>query len=87
MAEGVVVTFACDNSDLSCPYTPLPTIENIDEFSDASNPLSVAALWLSVHRSECPEPIIPFVQERFSLTPLQAIEALKTAHKIKWRAA
>lgn len=37
----------------------------------------IAAVWLSKHRDECSNPIIPFVQERFFLTPLQAIEALK----------
>lgn len=36
-----------------------------------------AALWLSLHRDECPNPIIPFVRKRFSLTALEAITALK----------
>lgn len=54
--------------------------------SSVDDAINSAALWLSLHRSECPDPIIPFVRERFSLTILQAIDALKLAHEIKWRA-
>lgn len=41
--------------------------------------VQVSALWLASHRNECDGALIPFVRERFPLTALQAIEAVKLA--------
>lgn len=43
-----------------------------------------AARWLSRHRQECPKNIIPFVRERFGLSNLEAIEALKSGHALAY---
>ncbi len=53
------------------------------ERSDAG-PVEVAASWLSQHRNECTGALIPIVRERFNLTSLQAIEALKQAHALQY---
>lgn len=48
----------------------------------AQNPenlVQVSALWLASHRDECAGALIPFVRERFPLTAMQAIEAVKLA--------
>jgi hypothetical protein len=49
---------------------------------DVETKIQTAALWLAVHRDECKTAIIPFVRKRFSLTILEAIEALKIGHKL-----
>jgi hypothetical protein len=50
--------------------------------SNLNDGVKTAALWLSVHREECKTAIIPFVRKRFSLTILEAIEALKIGHRL-----
>jgi len=42
-----------------------------------------AAAWLAAHPDEIVQPVIPFVRERFGLSPVQAIAALKTAHALR----
>ncbi|QGA56254.1 hypothetical protein [Brucella sp. 2280] len=41
------------------------------------NLVQVSALWLATHRHECDGALIPFIRERFPLTALEAIEAVK----------
>ena len=52
------------------------------DLSNLNDGVKTAALWLAVHREECKTAIIPFVRKRFSLTILEAIEALKIGHKM-----
>ncbi|MBO1038197.1 hypothetical protein IPV26_00800 [Brucella pituitosa] len=54
----------------------------MDEIGRLSNPVSVAALWLASHRNECDGALIPFIRERFPLTALQAIEAVKLGNAL-----
>lgn len=49
----------------------------------ADDAIKTAALWLAAHREECKTAIIPFVRKRFSLTILEAIEALQLGHKLQ----
>lgn len=48
-----------------------------------ADPIKIAAVWLSTNRDECKTAIIPFVRKRFSLTILEAIEALKLGRKLQ----
>lgn len=45
--------------------------------------IDVAAEWLAAHRGECTGALIPQVRVRFSLTNLEAIEALKRSHVLR----
>jgi len=47
-------------------------------------PVQDAAEWIAEHRAEIPEPIFPYIREKFDLTILEAIEALKRGHIIRW---
>lgn len=44
----------------------------------------LAALWLSQHRDELGEPLIPRVRERFGLTVLEAVDALQRGHALRY---
>lgn len=46
--------------------------------------LAEAAEWLSVHRDSIHGPAVPFIRQRFCLTTLQAIEALKNGHALRY---
>lgn len=46
--------------------------------------VEIAAQWLSKHRDDIPGFAIPFVRERFGLTVLEAIEALKAGHRLRY---
>jgi hypothetical protein len=49
--------------------------------------VEIAARWLAEHRDELPDAAIPFVRERFGLTALEAIEALKEGHRLRYARA
>lgn len=46
--------------------------------------VSVAALWLHRHRDELAGPAIPALRERFALSNIEAIEATKIAHALRY---
>ena len=50
----------------------------------SSAAVDIAAQWLSKHRDDIPGFAIPFVRERFGLTSLEAIEALKEGHRLRY---
>lgn len=49
---------------------------------NSANLVQVSAHWLSSHRHECTGALIPFVRERFPLTLLEAIEAVKLGNAL-----
>ena len=53
----------------------------------SSASVEIAAQWISRHRDEIPGFAIPFVRERFGLTSLEAIEALKEGHRLRYAKA
>lgn len=70
------------------------TVSNVEEKQCSSNStvssfdaITTAAEWLSVHRSECPEPIIPFVREKFGLPVMDAVHALQRGHALRYARA
>jgi hypothetical protein len=44
-----------------------------------SEAVTIAAAWYAAHRHELTSGIIPGLRERFGLTPIEAIEALRLA--------
>lgn len=81
----------CAGRHLNQPLKPSAAgadhIEKFEEFGGASNPVQTAALWLSQHRDECRSGIIPLVREMFGLSILEAIEALKQGHALRYGGA
>jgi hypothetical protein len=80
-------------NDFNCLATN-ETKENIEEIQCSVNHsvsrdtlISDAAEWLSVHRSECSEPITCFVEARFGLTKMDAVKALQRAHALRYARA
>lgn len=45
--------------------------------------LAAASEWLSIHRKECGEPLIPWVRQRFGLTNKEAIDALSRGRALQ----
>lgn len=63
------------------------TLEKVEQkqcsVSEGVSAVTAAAMWLAEHRDEVEGPIIPFVRERFKLSPVEAIAACKTAHALR----
>lgn len=62
------------------PQSPAAAIPGTSEEVCKTN---VAAEWLSLHRDEIPGAPVPYVRETFSLSALEAIEALKRGRELR----
>ncbi|TGS47554.1 MULTISPECIES: hypothetical protein [unclassified Mesorhizobium] len=57
--------------------------------ADASypeNPVDRAAVWLGTGGADKSKAVIPQIRERFSLSALQAVQALRESHRVQGRA-
>ena len=73
------ITSSCNNSSVKLE------IENqalSNDLSNSNDVVKLAALWLKTHRNECDGALIPFIRERFPLTAMEAIEAVKLASSL-----
>lgn len=87
VADREVITLPNDSKSLKCPTGDICTIGNVEEFPALSNRISDAALWYAGYERDHSQLVIRLVRERFGLTTLQAIEALKLGHKLKYQGA
>ncbi|MER9533017.1 hypothetical protein NKI89_24870 [Mesorhizobium sp. M0309] len=50
-------------------------------------PVDLAAVWLATGGADKSKAVIPQIRERFSLSALQAVEAVRKSHLVRARAA
>ncbi|WP_139317507.1 hypothetical protein [Rhizobium oryziradicis] len=52
--------------------------------SGAPTAVQVAAMWISTHEDDIRGPRIPFIRSKFGLNILEAVEASRLAHKLRF---
>lgn len=79
---GCAVRLSLQSDDLSNPVGL--SVGKIDKTGVEANRILDVAVWLSRHRSELPDPIIPAVRIRFDLSNLEAVKALQLGHELAY---
>lgn len=59
-------------------------VTDAENASCASTPVRVAAMWISTHEDDIRGPRIPFIRSKFGLDILEAVEASRLAHKLRF---
>lgn len=60
------------------------TVTDAGSTSSASTAVHVAAMWISTHEDDIRGPRIPFIRSKFGLDILEAVEASRLAHKLRF---
>lgn len=57
------------------------------DIGKTQSPVDLAAAWLATGSADRTKALVPQIQDRFGLTALQSVQALRESHLIKARAA